>query len=139
MISTTALIKGIATIGAIGSLGWVFDVPNEARDYVSEPLRAEIKEVVRQQTTIMASMKHYDVRTDELAADVRTKNTNMKAKEKYIEDHLSSSVLSPQDTRTKMFLEHQLDTDRKEMELKLDLLKKALGGEALLLQRLSQG
>ena len=62
----------------------------------------------------------------------------MKAKEKYIEDHLSNPVLSPQDTRTKMFLEHQLDTDRKEMEMKLDLLKKALGGEALLLQRLSQ-
>lgn len=138
-MKTALIVSGALTLGStISAFTWVPDAADWGRDYVSEPLRDELREVTTTQTKLMASMKHYDVRTDELAADVRTRAAKIRDQEKYIEDNLSSPLLSPGESKTKMFLEHQIDTDRKEMEMKIELLNKALGQESMLLQQLSQ-
>jgi len=139
MITTSAAFKTFTAIGAgVGAFLWVPDAADWSRDYVSEPIIELIKDEKAESRSLMASMKHYDVRTDELAADVRTRASNIRDKEKYIEDHLSAPLLSPDQTKVKMFLEHQIDTDRKEMEMKIELLNESLGEESKLLQHLSR-
>jgi len=138
-MKTALIVSGVITLGStISAFTWVPDAATAGRDWVSDPLRTEFKESFEGQTKLMASMKHYDVRTDELAADVRTRAANIRDKEKYIEDHLSAPLLSPDQSKVKMFLEHQIDTDRKEMEMKIELLNESLGEESKLLQHLSQ-
>ena len=138
MISAASLIKVLGTVGAIGGASWVFDAPNEARIYVSEPLRLEFKGMMRDQITLMASMKHLDVRTDELAADVRTVSTRIESIEKYITDHLSAGTLTDSQHRQKLFLEQQRDSLKTERDMKIELLNAATLQDSILLQRLSR-
>ena len=138
-MKTALIVSGILTVGStISAFTWVPNVALAGRDWVSDPLRSEFKDGMTQQTKIMASMKHYDVRTDELEADVRTRASNIREKEKFIEDNFSGPILTPDQHKTKMFFENQIDMERKEMDMKLDQLKKALGEESKLLQVLSQ-
>ena len=137
MITVTSVLKVVGTVGAIGSMGWMFDVPNEVREYVSAPLRIEMKAIADAQTNNMASMKHYDMRTDELQHDVDKLSNKIARKKAYIKEHLQGA-LKPDSIRYKSMLEGELDSLRNEIEQKIRMLEKATDGDAMVLRRLSQ-
>jgi len=138
-MKTALIVSGALTIGStISAFTWVPDAAVAGRNWVSDPLRTEFKQGFTEQKSLMASMKHFDVRTDELAEDIRTSATVIRDKQKFIEDNFSSPILTPDQTKIKMFLEHQIDMERKEMDMKIRLLNEALTEESKLLQILSQ-
>ena len=103
MITTSGLLKAFGTVATIGSVGWVFDIPNEVREYVSEPLRIEIQELDRKQSAIIASAKHWDLTTDRLSEDVRRLEIKIRSYKNYLDEYFQQPVLTSEQQRNKLF------------------------------------
>jgi len=69
----TALIgKSLLAIGTtVGAFAWGPGALETTRDYMIEPAMQKIDQQIQSQTINMAGMKYYDIRTDELAEDVK--------------------------------------------------------------------
>ena len=115
-------MKKKATIGAVivaivtglSGFAWLPDVAASVRDYVSIPLREEMRE----QYKVMASMKHYDIRTDELAETVDDMKALIKTAEKELLDatETGSDVIQQRIDTYKQIQQknrRKLDKDRK--------------------------
>ena len=139
MITSSTLVKTVTVIGsAVGAFVWVPDAADWTRDFVSEPLRIEIRDIQKEMQGFMASCKHFDIRTDELTEDVRSIQSRIDIKKSYIESNLSGPVLTPQEIKHKLFLEHQLDVDNSELQRKLLMLQRATQEDQALLKQWSQ-
>jgi hypothetical protein len=139
MFTSSTVVKSIAAIGsAVGAFVWVPDVAIAGRDFVSEPLRAEIVTMKGEIKTLMASGKHFDIRTDELSTDVRRLEIKVNSMDAYLKQHFNNTSLTADDVRNKTFLENQLHLDKKELDQKNQMLERANQEDALLLKALSQ-
>ena len=104
MITSSTLVKTVTVIGsAVGAFVWVPDAADWTRDFVSEPLRIEIRDIQKEMQGFMASGKHFDIRTDELTEDVRSNQSRIDIKKSYIESNLSGPVLTPQEISISCF------------------------------------
>ena len=70
MLTSSTILKTVAAIGGtIGAFVWVPDAADWTRDFVSEPLNKRLDAMEQKQVNLMASMKHFDIRTDELTEE----------------------------------------------------------------------
>jgi len=83
MITSSAAAKTLMAIGgSIGAFLWVPDAAEWTRNYVSKPLIKRLDSVEAKQINLMASMKHFDIRTDELAEELSDINDLIKEAQK---------------------------------------------------------
>lgn len=77
------LVTSVLTIGsAVSAFTWVPDAAITHRDWNNAPVQAQIKQMAILQRSIMASMKHFDIRTDELAEELDDVDALIKDAEK---------------------------------------------------------
>jgi vacuolar-type H+-ATPase subunit I/STV1 len=122
MKKTLSLLAVITALGAaISSYSWALPAINTVRDYMVQPAIVEIQ----RQTTLMASMKHYDIQTDNLEKDVKALQEKIQEAEQYIEQHFNQPLMTDQDTGHKFFIQQQMDKDRQQLREKMEMLDRA--------------
>ena len=135
-MKTAIIVASALSLGStISAFTWVPEAVEGTRNYMIEPAL----DAISSQTSVMAAMKHYDMRTDELAADVKLLQERLKDAQKYIDDHLTNSITSEPDKNHKQFLEQQMDIDRNELNKKMNMLQKASQQDQDILTMLARG
>ena len=128
----TAIIVSIISIGGvISSFTWVPGAFGEIREWMNAPTLKAQEEQYNALRVIMSGMKHYDIRTDELAADVREIISTIRELER---EKGETPNISPAHKRS---LERQIESYKKKLLKKGDMLHRATAIDQRILAELS--
>jgi len=142
-MKTALIISGIiSTFGAVSAFTWVPDAFIATRDVMIEPAlvagketEARIMDAMQKhsdlQTIIMAGMKHYDIRTDELADDCRKLQNRINEAKKELE------ITTDQGARR--YIQRQINNDETDLEKKQQMLDEATSNDRQILAGLARG
>ena len=105
----------------VSSFTWFPSVAHAYRDWMNQDIM-----------TIMYVMKHFDMRTDEVADDCRKLQNKLIAYQKELDDN------PRMEQRSKLFIERQIREIREELRLKLKTLENATEQDQQILQQLAR-
>jgi len=119
-MKTAIIYSTMLSIGALGSaFTWGPGAVETTRDFMIEPALVAIKEQSTLQTSIMAGMKHYDIRTDELADDCRRLQNRIREAQKALAEAPSTSA------KYRQYLEGLIREAEEELQQKQGMLDQA--------------
>lgn len=123
-MKTAIIYSTMLSIGALGSaFTWGPGAVETTRDFMIEPALEAIKEQTVLQTSIMAGMKHYDIRTDELADDCRRLQNRIREARKALAEAPSNAASFRQ------HLERQIREAEQELQQKQRMLDQATNSD----------
>ena len=142
-MKTALILTGIlSTFSAVSAFTWVPGASIGVRDVMIEPALIAVKETESRimaaidkhsklQTIIMAGMKHYDIRTDELANDCRKLQNRITEAEKQLELTVEQGA--------KRYIKRQIESDKRDLKEKKLMLHEATSNDRQILAELARG
>lgn len=123
-MKTAIIYSTVLSFGALGSaFTWGPGAVETTRDFMIKPALVLIKEQTTLQKSIMAGMKHYDIRTDELADDVRRLTNRIKETQKDLAE------VPANESGYRQHLERLIRESEQELQLKQRMLDQATGSD----------
>ena len=131
-MKTALILTGIiSTFSAVSAFTWVPGAVETTRDYMIEPALVALDTHSNLQRVIMAGMKHYDIRTDELADDCRKLQNRINEARKELE--------ITTDQGAKRYIKRQIEAAEHDLEQKQQMLDEATSNDRQILAELARG
>ena len=131
-MKTALIISGILSVGGtISAFTWVPSAADSTRQWMNKPAIEAVRTLQTDNKQSMAGMKLYDIRTDELADDVRDLKTAIRELEKESQE---TPNISPAHRRS---LERQIESYKKKLKKKGDMLDQATEADRRILSELT--